>query len=149
MLLVAFRRILVAVTAFLPMFLSWYVLQGLMAITGLGFNLINIVITTFVFGIGVDYSIFVMEGLLHEARTGEKERLSWHKTAIFFSALVLIIVVASLAFARHPAIRSIGIISVIGMTATILLTYCLEPLIFRLLMKIPAFAAKTRGGQSK
>ena len=148
-LLVAFRRLLVAVTAFLPMFLSWYVLQGLMAITGLGFNLINIVITTFVFGIGVDYSIFVMEGLLHEARTGGKERLSWHKTAIFFSALVLIIVVASLAFARHPSIRSIGIISVIGMTATILLTYCLEPLIFRLLMKIPAFAAKTRGEKSK
>ena len=143
-LLVAFRRFLVALTAFLPMFLSWYVLQGLMAIFGLEFNLINIVISTFVFGIGVDYSIFVMEGLLQEARTGEKQMLSWHKTAIFFSALVLIIVVASLAFASHPAIRSIGIISVIGMTSTILLTYCLEPLVFRLLMKIPFFAEKTR-----
>ncbi|MBO4571792.1 MAG: MMPL family transporter [Bacteroidales bacterium] len=143
-LLLAFRRFPVALTAFLPMFLSWYVMQGLMALFGLEFNLINIVISTFVFGIGVDYSIFVMQGLLQEARTGEREMLSWHKTAIFFSALVLIIVVASLAFARHPAIRSIGIISVIGMTSTILLTYCLEPLVFRLLMKIPSFAEKTR-----
>ena len=40
------------------MFLSWYVLQGLMALLGLEFNLINIVISTFIFGIGVDYSIF-------------------------------------------------------------------------------------------
>ena len=30
------------------------------------------------------------------------------------------------------------------MTSTILLTYCLEPLVFRLLMKIPFFAEKTR-----
>lgn len=147
-LLLAFRRLLVAFTAFLPMFLSWYVLQGLMAILGLEFNLINIVISTFVFGIGVDYSIFVMEGLLREARTGEKQMLSWHKAAIFFSALVLITVVASLAFAAHPAIRSIGMISVIGMTSVILLTYSLEPFVFRLFMKNAAFRNKTIGGKS-
>lgn len=134
-LLIAFRNIFTALVAFLPMFLSWYVLQGLMAILGLEFNLINIVISTFIFGIGVDYSIFVMEGLLQEARTGEREMLDFHKVAIFFSALVLIIVVLSLVFARHPAIRSIGIITVIGMLTTILLTYSLEPFIFRQLLK--------------
>ncbi|MBQ5434812.1 MAG: MMPL family transporter [Bacteroidales bacterium] len=134
-LLIAFRNIWVAVTAFLPMFLSWYVLQGLMALLGLEFNLINIVISTFIFGIGVDYSIFIMEGLLQQARTGEKDRLASHKVAIFFSALVLIIVVASLIFARHPSIRSIGLITLIGMLSTILMTYSLEPLMFRLLLK--------------
>ena len=116
------------------MFLSWYVLQGLMALLGLEFNLINIVISTFVFGIGVDYSIFVMEGLLKEARTGQREMLDFHKVAIVFSALVLAIVVVSLIFARHPAIRSIGIITLIGMATTILLTYSLEPFIFRKLL---------------
>ena len=45
------------------MFISWYVMQGYMAIFNLEFNLINIVISTFIYGIGVDYSIFVMEGL--------------------------------------------------------------------------------------
>ena len=134
-LLIAFRNILTAVVAFLPMFLSWYVLQGVMALLGLEFNLINIVISTFVFGIGVDYSIFVMEGLLREARTGERDMLEYHKVAIVFSALVLAIVVLSLVFARHPAIRSIGVITVIGMAITILLTYSLEPFIFRQLLK--------------
>ena len=134
-LLFAFRNIITAFVAFLPMFLSWYVLQGLMALLGLEFNLINIVISTFIFGIGVDYSIFVMEGLLKEARTGQREMLDFHKVAIVFSALVLAIVVLSLVFARHPAIRSIGIITLIGMATTILLTYSLEPFIFRQLLK--------------
>ena len=43
--------------------------------------------------------------------------------------------VLSLIFARHPAIRSIGIITLIGMAITILLTYSLEPFIFRQLLK--------------
>ena len=134
-LIIAFRNIVTALVAFLPMFLSWYVLQGLMALLGLEFNLINIVISTFVFGIGVDYSIFVMEGLLKEARTGQRETLDYHKVAIFFSAMVLAIVVLSLVFARHPAIRSIGLITLIGMGTTILLTYSLEPFIFRQALK--------------
>ena len=134
-LLLAFRNIITAFVAFLPMFLSWYVLQGLMALLGLEFNLINIVISTFIFGIGVDYSIFVMEGLLKEARTGQREMLDFHKVAIVFSALVLAIVVLSLIFARHPAIRSIGIITLIGMATTILLTYSLEPFLFRQFLK--------------
>lgn len=138
-LLLAFRRIGISVIAFLPMFLSWYLMQGLMAVFGLEFNLINIVISTFVYGIGVDYSIFVMEGLLARARSGRVELLEWHKTAIFFSAMVLLIVVLSLVFANHPSIRSIGLITVIGMTSTILLTYSLEPFIFNLMLRVPAF----------
>ena len=134
-LLIAFRNPITAFLAFLPMFLSWYVLQGLMALLGLEFNLINIVISTFIFGIGVDYSIFVMEGLLKEARTRQREMLDFHKVAIVFSALVLAIVVLSLIFARHPSIRSIGIITLIGMATTILLTYSLEPFLFRQCLK--------------
>ena len=117
--------------------ISWYVLQGYMAIFGLQFNLINIVISTFIFGIGVDYSIFVMEGLLKEARTGDTNMLSFHKVAIFFSALVLVIVVCSLIFAVHPALSSIGVITLIGMASTILITYALQPFVFRQLLKVP------------
>ena len=138
-LLVAFRNLWVTLVAFFPMFLSWYALQGFMAILGLEFNMINIVIATFVFGIGVDYSIFVMEGLLQEARTGSTARLEYHKVAIFFSALILVIVVASLIFARHPSIHSTGVITLIGMVFTILMTYSLEPFVFRQLLKTKWF----------
>lgn len=138
-LLISFKNIWIALIAFLPMFISWYVMQGYMAILGLEFNLINIVISTFIYGIGVDYSIFIMEGLLAEARRGEKSTLEYHKVAIFYSAMVLAIVTFSLIFARHPAIHSIGIITLIGMASTILISYSLQPWIFRILIRYPFF----------
>ena len=148
-LLLAFRNVWVSLVAFFPMFLSWYALQGFMAILGLEFNLINIVISTFIFGIGVDYSIFVMEGLLQEARTGSRERLAYHKTAIFFSALVLVIAIGSLVFARHPCVSSTGKISLIGMIFTILMTYSLEPFVFRWLLRFPFFQKRIRKENDK
>lgn len=138
-LLLSFRNLWVALLAFMPMFFSWYVVEGFMALAGLQFNLINIIISTFIFGIGVDYSIFVMEGLLAEARSGRKSLLEWHKTAIFFSAFVLVVVVLSMLLAIHPAIKSIGVSTLIGIVATILITYTLEPFFFHLLMKWDRF----------
>ena len=137
-LLISFRNLWIALIAFFPMFISWFVMQGFMSIFGLEFNLINIVIATFIYGIGVDYSIFVMEGLLKEARTGQRDMLEFHKVAIFYSAAVLVIVVTSLIFATHPSIHSIGVITLIGMASTILITYSLQPWAFRLLCKVPA-----------
>ena len=138
-LLVSFRNFWIALLAFLPMFLSWYVVEGAMALFGIEFNLINIVISTFIFGIGVDYSIFVMQGLLDKVRGGDGSLLLYHKSAIFFSAVVLVVVVVALLFAVHPAVRSVGVSTLIGMVSTILFTYTLQPFIFRQMMKVPFF----------
>jgi len=134
-LLLSFRNIIISIIAFLPMMLSWYIVQGLMAIFGIEFNLINIMISTFIFGIGVDYSIFVMDGLINKAKYGSHRLLICHKAAIFLSAVALLIVTASLLFAIHPAIYSIGISTIIGMSSTILITYAIQPLLFKLVMK--------------
>ena len=134
-LLVSFRNIITALLSFIPMVLSWFMVQGYMAIIGLEFNLINIIISTFIFGVGVDYSIFITEGLLTQARTGNRDVLTWHKVAIFFSAIILVIVVTSLLFAVHPAIRSIGLSTLIGMASTIMISYALQPFAFWQLMK--------------
>ena len=136
-LLVSFRNLITALLSFLPMVLSWFMVQGYMAIIGLEFNLISIIISTFIFGVGVDYSIFIMEGLLTQARTGNGDVLTWHKVAIFFSAVILVIVVSSLLFAVHPAIRSIGLSTLIGMASTIMISYSLQPFVFWQLMKWP------------
>ena len=141
-LLVSFRSFPIALIAFLPMGLSWYVVQGIMGIFGLQFNLINIIIATFIFGIGVDYSIFVMTGLIAKAKGEDDNLLTYHKTAIFFSAFVLMIVTGSLLFATHPAIHSIGISTLIGMSATILITYTLQPALFRYLMRFNFFSKR-------
>lgn len=135
-LLLSFRNLTLAILAFIPMTLSWFIVLGFMGIFGLQFNLINIVISTFIFGIGVDYSIFVMEGMLAKVGSdAEPKLLVYHKTAIFFSAVVLMITTGSLLFATHPALKSIGIATIIGMGAAVTLAYTLQPFLFQILVK--------------
>ena len=136
-LLLSFRSLLLSLVAFMPMALSWFVVNGMMYMLGLEFNLINIIIATFIFGIGVDYSIFVMNGLIAQARGEGDSLLTCHKTAIFFSALVLMVVVGT-----HPAIRSIGVTTLIGMSSTLVLTYTLQPALFNWLMRFDRFAQR-------
>lgn len=134
-LLLSFRRVLLALIAFLPMFLSWYVVLGSMALTHQAFNIINIIVSSFIFGIGVDYSIFIMDGLLAAARGEDTKRLGYHKTAITMSATILVVCMASLLFAVHPAIHSIGFASVVGMITTMMLSYVLQPCLFKLAIR--------------
>ena len=137
-LLLSFRNVVLALVAFLPMTMSWFVVEGLMGLFGISFNLLNIVVSSFIFGVGVDYSIFILDGLLARTR-GEEKLLSQHKTAILLSAIVLIVSISSLVFAVHPAVESIGLITLIGMISTIAMSYTLEPLIFHGLCKTAFF----------
>lgn len=141
-LILHFRSVLLSILAFLPMFLSWYVVQGTMAILGIEFNLINIIISSIIFGVGVDYSIFVLNGLIAETTSHQSQTLLQHKIAITLSVFVLIVVLASLLFAVHPALRSVGVSTLIGMCATILLTYNMQPFLFRQLLKNKMFKNK-------
>ena len=136
-LLLSYRSITLSLIAFFPMFVSWYVVLGAMAIFGIKFNLINIIISSFIFGVGVDYSIFIMGGLI--AGSNNKGLLLHHKTAVFLSAVVLIISISSMIFATHPAMSSIGVVTLIGMACTLMLTYTLQPFVFNLMMKFGFF----------
>ncbi len=128
-LLISFRSTTLALIGFIPMSLSWYIVLGIMGILEIKFNLVNIVISTFIYGIGVDYSIFIMDGLLSNFRT-KKQLLVYHKTAILFSAFVLIVGISSLLFATHPAMKSIGFSTLVGMSATVIIAYSLQPFLF-------------------
>lgn len=135
LLLLTYRNIWVALIAFSPVMLSWYAVLGAMALTGQTFNILNIVVSSFVFGIGVDYSIFIMDGLLH-GDAGEHALLTMHKTAITLSATVLVMCMASLIFAVHPAIHSIAFCSLYGMITTMMLSYTLQPVLYRMYQHI-------------
>ena len=116
---------------FAPILLSWLIVLGAMVIFDVRFNLINIIISTFIFGIGVDYSIFVINGLIGK----DSRLLGYHKTAIFFSAVILIVTVSSMLIAVHPAIKSVGFSTLIGLLSAVILSYVVQPAVFRKLKK--------------
>lgn len=128
LLLITYRSIWLALIAFLPMGLSWYTVLGAMALFGQPFNVINIVVSSFIFGIGVDYSIFIMDGLL---KGEDNKAMVYHRTAITLSAFILVLCMFSLLFATHPALNSIAFPSLVGMITTMMLCYTIQPNLYR------------------
>ena len=136
-LLISYGRIELAVMAFLPMAVSWVIILGLMNILGIEFNIFNILLATFIFGIGDDFSIFVLDGLSAEYQ-GKGEALASHKSAIFFSTFTVLAGVGSMAFATHPALRSIALVSIVGISAVWIVAYTIQPIVYRFFITTPA-----------
>jgi predicted exporter len=112
---------------FMPILFSWLIVLGAMVLFDVRFNLISIIISTFIFGIGVDYSIFVMNGLT----APDTYKLYYHKTAILLSAVTLVTTVSSMLLAAHPAIRSVGFSTLVGLLSAVILAYVLQPAVYR------------------
>lgn len=123
-----FRRLSYALIAFVPMAVSWLWILGLMSIFGVTFNIVNIILATFIFGQGDDYTIFITEGLMHK---GDESRLQQYKNGIFLSAAIMIIGIGALIVSRHPALHSLAIVTMLGMIIVVTMAYLIPPVLLR------------------
>ena len=112
------------------MAVSWIWILGLMSILGIKFNIVNIILATFIFGQGDDYTIFMTEGCVSEYEQG-KPVLASYKRSIILSALIMFIGIGSLIFARHPALHSLAEVTIIGMFCVVLMAYLIPPLLYK------------------
>ncbi len=133
-LLVVYGRIELTLVSFIPMLISWVWILGIMGMAGIQFNIINIIISALIFGLGDDYSLFIMDGLLQEYKTGKKN-LSSFKSSIILSAVTTIVGLGVLIFAKHPALKSIALISIIGILCVVIMSQILIPFFFSILIK--------------
>lgn len=133
-LLLMYGRIELTLVSFIPMFISWVWILGIMGMAGIQFNIINIIISALIFGLGDDYSLFIMDGLLQEYKTG-KRNLSSFKSSIIISAITTIAGMGVLIFAKHPALKSIALISIIGILCVVIMSQILIPFFFSVLIK--------------
>lgn len=132
-LLLTYGRIELTMVSFIPMVITFIWILGVMALLKVDFNIINIIISAFIFGMGDDYSLFIMDGLLQEYKTGKKN-LESYKSSIFLSAITTIAGLGVLVFAGHPALRSIAIISIVGILCVVILSQILIPFLFHALI---------------
>jgi len=129
-LLFFFKRIELVLITILPIALTWLATIGVMGMFGLSFNIFNIIISTFIFGLGVDYAIFMTNGLIKEYETG-KRHLPIYRTSIILSVITTILGVGVLIFAKHPALYSIALVCLLGILAALVITFVIQPLLFR------------------
>lgn len=124
-----YRNLKLTLVTVIPIIITWFVTIGIMGLLYLEFNIFNIIISTFIFGLGVDYSIFMTNGML----TGTSS-MATHKTSIILSVLTTILGVGVLIFAKHPALHSLATISIIGILAAMLISFVVQPILYKLLI---------------
>ncbi|WP_432412040.1 MMPL family transporter [Rasiella sp. SM2506] len=132
LLLLFYRSLKCTLVTIVPIILTWFITLGIMGFFGLQFNVFNVLITTFIFGLGVDYSIFITNGLLKDS-TEKTVALATHKTAILLSVITTVLGVGVLVFAKHPALHSIAVVAVIGILSAMVISFTVQPLLYHLL----------------
>lgn len=128
----SFGRIELAVISFLPMAVSWVWILGLMALLGIKFNIVNIILATFIFGQGDDYTIFITEGCQYEYARNQPI-IKAYKSSILQSAAIMFVGIGTLIVARHPALHSLAEVTIVGMFSVVLMAYLIPPMLFRLM----------------
>jgi len=112
LLIILFRNMKKVIFALVPVVTGLVFMFGIMGWLGIGFNLFNIVATILIIGLGVDYGIFMVckisEGYDHAT-----------DRAIFVSGLTTLAGFGALALARHPALHSIGVTVLLGISAAV------------------------------
>lgn len=131
---VSFGRLELSLLAFLPLTVGWMWILGIMNLASIKFNIVNIILATFIFGQGDDYTIFITEGLLYEYAYG-KRMLKNYRNSVILSGILMFIGIGTLIFAKHPAMRSLAEVAIIGMATVVFMACYLPPIIFNWLVK--------------
>ena len=128
-----YRSLSLTLVTAIPIFLTWLLTIGLMGLFKIEFNIFNIIISSFIFGVGIDYCIFITNGLLTEYRTGERV-IATHRTSIILSVITTILGIGVLVFAKHPVLYTISIVSIIGILSAAFVAFTIQPLLFHLFL---------------
>ena len=127
---ISFRNLELALISFLPLTVGWIWILSIMNMLGIQFNIVSIILATFIFGQGDDYTIFITEGLLREYKTGVRT-VDERRKSVIISAVLMFIGIGTLIFAKHPAMRSLAEITILGMFVVVVMAHFLPEWLFR------------------
>jgi predicted RND superfamily exporter protein len=127
-LLAVFRRPRLVMAILLPLFASLLWTFGAMGWLDIRLNMMNSAVAVFIFGLIVDYSIFLtlaMQGCGSE----RDEHLLRTCGAITVSALTTLCGMGALLFAGHPALHTIGATAFLGIGSGLVAVFTVIPLL--------------------
>lgn len=125
-----FRRFELVLLAVVPIALTGFITAGIMGALNIPFNIFSSIVCTLIFGHGVDFTIFMTSALQKQYTYGKNE-MPVYRTSIILAVLTTILAIGALIFAKHPALRSISSIALIGVCTAVLMTFVLYPILFR------------------
>ncbi len=126
-----FGRLLPAVLAVMPTYLTVAGMFGIMKLLKMPFNPLNVMALPVILGIAVDDGVHVVHRFIHE-RGDLARTFAGAGRSVVLTSLTTIAAFASLALTRHRGLASFSMLLVIGVAYALLLSVLLLPRLLRL-----------------
>lgn len=120
LMMLSFRSIKWTLIAMLPLLVGLLWLFGIMLLTGMMFNLYNLVVLPAILGIGEDNGVHIASRYLEKDTSNMGEVLSSTGQHITIGSLTTMLGFSGLLFTNHPGLQSLGMMAVIGIGMTLL-----------------------------
>jgi SAM-dependent methyltransferase len=130
-------RVELVLVTLLPMAAGMLWTLGTLGLCGLPVDVANFVFVIFIVGVGGDYSLFLVLGELEPLR-GHPERTAATGAAVAMCALTALLGTGVLVLAHHPALFSVGLTALLGISYSLLATLFLLPMSLRWLVRFNA-----------
>ncbi len=127
LMLIAFRSLKWALIALIPLIVGFLWLFAVMIITGIKFNLYNLVVLPAILGIGDDSGIHIAQRYIEEGKGSLGKVLSSTGQHVLVASFTTMLGFAGVLFADHPGLQSLGVMGVVGIAATLLAAFTFMP----------------------
>jgi predicted RND superfamily exporter protein len=116
-----FRSVTLAAASVIPLGVGLWMMLGLLSITNHRLNFMNLVILPILLGFGVSHGLY----LLHRFLEGTSPVVALRSVgaAVVSSTMTAIAGFASLFFAQHNGLKSIGYVACFGLTTTLIVSF--------------------------
>lgn len=121
------RNIIKVLKMLTPLCLSLFWTFSIMGWSGIQINIVNCLVAVFIFGLVIDYCIFLV---FASEGSSDKKHILNTSSAVSISAITTIFGLGALVFARHPALHSIGFTALIAISSGLITVLILIPLFF-------------------
>ncbi len=122
-----FRNIKLAIITMLPLLGSFITLFGIMAVTGIKFDFINIIVVPLLIGIGIDDAVHINHRYLREGKGRMNVVIAMTGTALLMTTLTTVFGFASFIPSIMRAMRSTGIVLSLAMAIAFLNSVLFHP----------------------
>jgi len=127
LLVLDFRNLKLAIATLLPLLLSFASLFGIMGLTGIKFDFVNIIAIPLLIGIGIDDAVHINHRTLLEGSAHMNDVIALTGKAVLLTSLTTIIAFGSFIPSVMRAMRSTGIVLSIAMALTFLFSIVFHP----------------------
>jgi len=128
-----FRNIKLALVTMLPLLSSFLALFGIMALTGIKFDFINIIVVPLLIGIGIDDAVHINHRYLKEGDRKMDRVIALTGTALLLTTLTTIFGFASFIPSPMRAMKSTGIVLSLAMAIAFINSVLLHPAVLIIL----------------